>query len=225
MAAKMCAEVQSCEAAMDISINKPAKDYFKRQFEQWYSEQGTIQLEGRDLSYLEAAKLQPIDLGMPVMKEIGAKWLVDVADYIIDNPQFTVNGCLRSGITGAADDQMESDVTHSRTLMPKSKILTMGVTTLATRKDRSSICIQHTTISVFCFFSTNNPQLHPPHGHDPGSSVLTSSHSWFATSSHSPLQLAQHSLSPSHHWRYSSSSLAMIWWKTLWRKVIDMRER
>ena len=97
------------EAAMDISINKPAKDYFKRQFEQWYSEQGTIQLEGRDLSDLEAAKLQPIDLGMPVMKEIGAKWLVDMADYIIDNPRFTVNGCLHSGITGAADDQMESD--------------------------------------------------------------------------------------------------------------------
>ena len=92
---------------MDISVNKPAKEYLKR-FEQWYSGEVTNQLEGRDLDDLEAAELQPIDLGMPVMKEIGAKWLVEMADHISNNPQFIVNGFLRSGITGAVDE-MDSD--------------------------------------------------------------------------------------------------------------------
>ena len=97
---------------MDISVNKPAKDYLKRQFEQWYSEQVTNQLEGRDLSNLEAAELQPIDLGMPIMKEIGAKWLVDMANYISNNPQSIVNGFVHSGITRAADG-MQSDEQHN----------------------------------------------------------------------------------------------------------------
>lgn len=38
---------------MDISVNKPAKDFLKRQFDQWYSEQVLAQLEGEDTSDLE----------------------------------------------------------------------------------------------------------------------------------------------------------------------------
>jgi len=40
---------------------------------------------------------------MTVMKEIGAQWLVDMAEYISGNPQFIVNGFLRYGITAALD--------------------------------------------------------------------------------------------------------------------------
>ncbi len=43
---------------------------------------------------------------------IGAKWLVEMAEYISDNPQFIINGFVRSGITGAIDgveDETESD--------------------------------------------------------------------------------------------------------------------
>ena len=81
---------------MDISVNKLAKEYLKRHFEQWYSGKVTEQLEGRDLDDLEAAELQPISLGMPTLKEIRAQWLVEMAEYISENPQFIVNGFICS---------------------------------------------------------------------------------------------------------------------------------
>ncbi len=94
---------------MDISVNKPAKEYLRRQFEAWYSEEVMKQLEGKDLQDLGDAELQPINMGMPIMKEIGAKWLVGMAEYLSNNPQFIVNGFLHSGITAAIDgDEIES---------------------------------------------------------------------------------------------------------------------
>ena len=83
---------------MDISVNKPAKEYIKRQFDQWYSEQVLAQLRRKDI---EALQLKPISLDFPTLKEVGAKWLVDMATYICSNPQLIVNGFIRSGITGA----------------------------------------------------------------------------------------------------------------------------
>ena len=92
---------------MDISVNKLAKEYLRRQFEAWYSEV-MKQLEGKDLQDLGDAELQLINMGMPIMKEIGAKWLVGMAEYLSDNTQFIVNGFLHSGITAAIDrDEIE----------------------------------------------------------------------------------------------------------------------
>ncbi len=96
---------------MDISVNKPAKDFLKRQFDHWYSEKVLTQLEGEDTNNLEALELQPINLGLPALKEVGAKWLVDMATYISDNPQMIVNGFIRFGITGALDGQETDDLT------------------------------------------------------------------------------------------------------------------
>ena len=45
------------------------------------------QLDGKDMDHLLVAEIQPIDLSMQVVKRIGAKWLVDMAEYISDNPQ------------------------------------------------------------------------------------------------------------------------------------------
>ena len=56
------------------------------------------QQEGEDI---ETCELKPIDLSMSVVKEVGAKWLVEMAKYFEDNPTIIVNGFLRSGITGA----------------------------------------------------------------------------------------------------------------------------
>ena len=91
---------------MNISVNKPSKDFLKRQFNQWYTDQVMKQLEGRD-NDLEAAAIQPIEMGMPLMKKISAKWLVDMAEYLSDNPQIIVNGFIRSGIPGALDGLQE----------------------------------------------------------------------------------------------------------------------
>ena len=42
------------------------------------------------------------------MKELGAKWLTDMAEYLTSNPQFIVNGFIRSGISHALDHSSEN---------------------------------------------------------------------------------------------------------------------
>ena len=90
---------------LDISVNKPAKDFLKRKFEEWYSGEITKQLEGKDI---ESAELQSINLGMPVLKELGAKWMAEMAEYFGENPQIVVNGFVKAGIAGALDGQIDS---------------------------------------------------------------------------------------------------------------------
>lgn len=90
---------------MDVSVNKPAKDILKRRFEEWYSEQIIKQLEGRDI---ESMELQPISMGLPMMKELGAKWLVEMAEHFSENPQIIVNGFIKAGIAGALDNEEDS---------------------------------------------------------------------------------------------------------------------
>ena len=88
---------------MDLTINKPAKSFLKNAFSQWYADQLLRQLEDHDVP-LDQIELDVIDLGLPVLKELGAKWLVMMAQYIEDNPQFIVNGFIKAGISGALDD-------------------------------------------------------------------------------------------------------------------------
>ena len=38
---------------------------------------------------LERAEIEPINLSMPVIKNISAKWMVEMAEHISNNPQFT----------------------------------------------------------------------------------------------------------------------------------------
>ena len=94
---------------MDVAVNKPAKDFMKNKFQEWYTEQVLKQLDGKDIAELETTDIQPRNLSMPVLKEVGAKWLVEMAEYLSDNPQFVVNGFIRSGITGALDRAMEEE--------------------------------------------------------------------------------------------------------------------
>ena len=74
----------------------------KRCFEDWYAEQVTTQLDGREM---ESTDLEPVSLSLPILKELGAKWLVQMADYFTDNPQIIVNGFVKAGITAALDGQ------------------------------------------------------------------------------------------------------------------------
>ena len=92
---------------MDVSVNKPAKEYLKKQFDEWYSEMVIEQLDGKDMDDLESAEIQPINLGMPILKEVGAKWLVGMAQYITDNPHLIVHGFLHSGISSAIDGAVD----------------------------------------------------------------------------------------------------------------------
>ena len=68
-----------------------------------------MQLDRRDMNDLAAAEIQPVNLSMSVLKEVGAKWLVEMANYISANPQFIVNGFVCSGITGVLDRIEDTD--------------------------------------------------------------------------------------------------------------------
>ena len=57
----------------DIPVNKPAKEFIKRQFEQWYSDEVIKQLDWKEMDDLETAEIQPVDLSMQVVKQLGAK--------------------------------------------------------------------------------------------------------------------------------------------------------
>ena len=47
------------------------------------------QLKGKNIEVIE---LQPIPLDLVKLKELMAQWLVEMADYIADNPLIIVNG-------------------------------------------------------------------------------------------------------------------------------------
>ena len=89
---------------IDLTVNKPAKDFLKSCFGDWYAEQIQRQLEESDI---ESTALQPINLGLPMMKELGAKWMVEMAQYFADNPQIIVNGFIKAGIIGALGSDMD----------------------------------------------------------------------------------------------------------------------
>ena len=80
---------------MDISVNKPAKHFLKNKFDHWYSGEITKQIQGKDI---ESVELLPIDLSLGVVRELSARWLVEMAGYISDIPQFIVNGFIRAEI-------------------------------------------------------------------------------------------------------------------------------
>ena len=60
------------------SVNKPAKDFLKRRFEVWYTKELSKQLHGNDIDTVE---LQPVNIRLAALKELGAKWLVQMAEY------------------------------------------------------------------------------------------------------------------------------------------------
>ena len=64
------------------------------------SEQVRQQIE-EDIGKVE---LVPVDLRLVVMREHLAQWLVEMFDYISNNPQFIVNGFEKAGIADALDD-------------------------------------------------------------------------------------------------------------------------
>ena len=103
----------------DLSVNKSDKHFLKRCFEDWYTKKLSEQLS--DVSDVQSTDLQLISLGLLVLKELGAKWMVEMFEYFAANPQIIVNGFVKAGITGALDreyaseDQEEEDNMESET--------------------------------------------------------------------------------------------------------------
>ena len=81
----------------------------KRRFEDWYAKKLSKQLS--DESDVQSTELQPISLhvGLPVVKELGAKWMVEMSEYFAANPQIIANGFVKAGITGSLDRENTSE--------------------------------------------------------------------------------------------------------------------
>ena len=65
------------------------------------------QLDAQDTTDIATAQLEPIDLSLSVLKEVGAQWLVDMAQYFSNNPDIVVSGFFRAGITGALSSELQ----------------------------------------------------------------------------------------------------------------------
>ena len=91
---------------MDISVNKAAKDFIRQKFNEWYSDKVAEQL-GDDTD-VEQQVIQPVDLTAAVLKTTGAKWLVQMHEYLQDNPGLVVNGFHKAGIQQAIDSTNET---------------------------------------------------------------------------------------------------------------------
>ena len=78
---------------MDLSVNKCAKDFLKSEFQQFYADHVMKQVrEGKDMNEIN------VDLSLSAMKEVGAKWLVKLYDYLKTRKNVITNGFTESGL-------------------------------------------------------------------------------------------------------------------------------
>ena len=76
---------------LDLSVNKPAKDFLRRQFQSWYSDQV--------LENLKHERSEVVDVRMSVVKLLSANWMIKLYDYMKSNPTIVSNGFAAAGIT------------------------------------------------------------------------------------------------------------------------------
>ena len=69
-----------------------AKEFLRKKFQLWYSEQVCSQLEE------ESDEVKPVDLHLSIVKPLGAKWLMEMHDHFKGNPQIILNGFRKSGL-------------------------------------------------------------------------------------------------------------------------------
>lgn len=81
-----------------MSINKPSKSLLKHKFQEWYTEEIFKQLQGPTATSKE---LEPVNLTMPVEKELSSKCVVEMFDYICSKSHMIVNGLPQAGISMA----------------------------------------------------------------------------------------------------------------------------
>lgn len=80
---------------MDLSVNKCAKDYLKKEFQTWYANEVARKV-GKDFENI--GKIT-VDLSLTNMKPLGAKWIVKLHDYLSVHPDIIRNGFVAAGIS------------------------------------------------------------------------------------------------------------------------------
>ena len=77
------------------------KNFLWGKFQGWYADEIMKQLDNVD--NLEEVELEPINLGLLLLKELDTKWLIETTEYISENPHFISKGFISTGILGALD--------------------------------------------------------------------------------------------------------------------------
>ena len=81
---------------LDLSVNKAAKEFLRKQFNGWYSDKIYYQLRNG------VKPMQSIDLRLSVVKPLGARWMISLYDYFKAKPEIIKNGFKEAGITFTA---------------------------------------------------------------------------------------------------------------------------
>jgi len=71
-----------------MSVNKPAKDFLRTKFRDWYVKKIFTKLEERE-GFAGNSTISPVDLRLSVIKPIGAQWMIELCYYLKDHP---ING-------------------------------------------------------------------------------------------------------------------------------------
>ena len=83
---------------LDLTVNKSAKDFMKKKFDEWFSRQINIGLEnGQELDDIE------IDYRLSVLKPLHANWLISLYNYMssAEGKEIIISGWKKSGIFDA----------------------------------------------------------------------------------------------------------------------------
>ena len=76
---------------LDLSVNKAAKEFLRRKFQNWYATKVCAQLDGKE-------EKEAIDLRLSIMKPLGAKWVIELYDHLKGKPDVIKNGFKEAGI-------------------------------------------------------------------------------------------------------------------------------
>ncbi len=79
---------------LDISVNKAAKEFLRRQFQEWYSGKIYQQMQ----QHGDSSKINPVDLRMSIVKPLGVRWMISLYEYMKSKPEIIKNGFIHAGI-------------------------------------------------------------------------------------------------------------------------------
>ena len=79
---------------LDLTVNS-RKIFLQRRFREWFADEVASQFDDSDTSFDPV----PVDLSTARMKSIGVKWLIELHQYLCNNPQHAVNGFIAAGIS------------------------------------------------------------------------------------------------------------------------------
>ena len=71
---------------LDLSVNKPAKDFLRAKFHEWYGNQICKQLDGMT---------EAVDLWLSILKSLAAQWMIDFYTHLMSHPNIIISDSVQ----------------------------------------------------------------------------------------------------------------------------------